>query len=183
MREYAGLRALHDWVAVVGLSMGGALAITLAARQGDLPALVLLSPYVAMGPIVRRAAATASFWGPALPYFPSGGRESIHDPAAADRARSAGFFTPAALRALYDVVCDAIQALPVVDAPTLMIQSRDDNRIRATDAEHIFRSLGSPEKRLVWTEGAGHVITVDFGYERVFSLTSEWLTARARASA
>src|SRR5258707_123964 len=96
MREYAGLRALHDWVAVVGLSMGGALAITLAARQGDLPALVLLSPYVAMGPIVRRAAAMASFWGPALPYFPSGGRESIHDPAAADRARSAGFFTPAA---------------------------------------------------------------------------------------
>lgn len=180
MREYASMRESHDWVALVGLSMGGALTIALAAQIADVPAMVLLSPYAAMRPIVQGAAATSVVWGPALPYFPSGGGDSIHDPAAADRARGPGVFTPAALRALHDVVEDAIVALPAVQAPTLMIQSREDNRIRVTDAERIFSRLGSPEKKLVWTDGAGHVITVDFGYERIFSLTAEWLSVHAK---
>ena len=67
--------------------------------------------------------------------------------------------------------------LPAVTVPTLMIQSRDDNRISVADAERTFASLGSREKRLEWIAGAGHVISVDYGHERVFDLTSEWLGA------
>jgi len=29
----------------------------------------------------------------------------------------------------------------------------------------------------VWTEGAGHIITVDYGRERVFSEVEKWLRA------
>jgi esterase/lipase len=35
--------------------------------------------------------------------------------------------------------------------------------------------LGAREKRLVWTEGAGHIITVDYGRERVFTEVEKWL--------
>jgi carboxylesterase len=73
------------------------------------------------------------------------------------------------------VVVAGENTLPKVKAPTLMIQSRQDNRISIDNAKRTFDLLGSPEKQLVWTEGAGHVITVDFGYERVFELTSDWL--------
>jgi carboxylesterase len=174
-REYASMRDRHDRVGVVGLSMGGALAVTLAARRDDVPALVLLAPYVLMPAGLRRAAVTSGFWGPLYPYFLSHGGRSIHDPAAAARGRGHGMFTPALLRALYEVAVGAANDLSKVRAPTLVIQSREDNRISPANAERTFARLSSPEKELHWIDGAGHVITVDFGHERVFELTADWL--------
>ena len=179
--EYASMRDRHDWVAVVGLSMGGALAVTLAARRDDVPALVLLAPYIAMPAGLRAAAVTSGLWGALSPYFLSRGGRSIHDRAAAARGRGHGLFTPAALRALYDVVAQAANDLAKVRAPTLVIQSREDNRISRANAERSFARLGSREKRLHWIEGAGHVITVDFGHERVFELTADWLEKHAES--
>jgi carboxylesterase len=180
-REYEALRTTHEWVGVVGLSMGGALAVKLAA-ESDVGALVLLAPYLAMPPFVRRLAVTAGSWGWAVPYFSTFGARSIRDPDAAGRALGHGILTPAALRALLDVVNAATEALPRVKAPTLVIQSREDNRITAESAERAFAALGSAQKRFVWTDGAGHVISVDFGYKRVFDLTADWLQANQPAS-
>jgi carboxylesterase len=173
-REFDAMRAKHGSVAVVGLSIGGALAIKLAAER-DIPALVLLAPYVAMPAAVRRLAATTALWGWLLPYFSSRNTRSIRDADAAARALGRGLLTPLTLRAFYDVVIAAADALPLVRAPALVIQSREDNRISRESAERAFERLGSREKKLVWIEGAGHVITVDFGRERVFQLTAEWL--------
>jgi carboxylesterase len=174
-REYAAMRETTEWVAVVGLSMGGALAIQLAADRKDIPALVLLAPYIAMPAMARRMATTTRYWGWLLPYFSSLGAESIRDSEAARRALGHGILTPAMLRALLDIVDAAEAALPRVLAPTLVIQSREDNRIPPEVAERGFARLGSPEKKFVWTNGAGHVITVDYGHRRVFDLTAHWL--------
>ena len=175
-REFEALRAKHDRVAIVGLSMGGALALKLASER-HVDALVLLAPYVAMPTFARGMAATSHAWGWLLPYFSSLGTRSIRDPAAAARALGHGILTPAALRGLYDVVNDAIEALPRVTTPALVIQSREDNRIPQESTERGFARLGSAEKKLIWTEGAAHVITVDFGHEQVFEMTTDWLTA------
>jgi carboxylesterase len=64
-----------------------------------------------------------------------------------------------------------------VRAPTLIIQSREDPRCPPEVAEFALNALGSAEKTLVWTEGAGHIITVDYGRERVFSEVERWLSA------
>lgn len=174
-REYFAMRAQHDRVAVVGLSMGGALAVTLAADHNEIPALVLLSPYLTMPLLMRQAAATSMFWGKAIPYFSSRGARSIRDPAAAAGGLGHGVFTPAALRALRDVATRGYAALAQVTSPTLVIQSREDNRISVSDAERAFRRLGASDKRLEWIDGAGHVITVDYGHEKVFASTASWL--------
>lgn len=173
--EYDSMRRSHSRLAVVGLSMGGALALKLASKRTDLPALVLLAPYVDMPAAIKRMAATAAYWGWLLPYFSSGGKRSVHDREAAARGLGHGVLTPAALRALFDVMTDAVAALPNVESPTLVIQSREDNRIAAAGAEQAFGQLGASEKRMVWTEGAGHAITVDYGRERVFELVTDWL--------
>lgn len=180
---YAAMRAVHDWVGIVGLSVGGALAIRFAASHPEIPALVLLAPYVETPPPVRLAAALSSVWRLALPYISSRGGRSIRDPEAARLALGYGYFTPAALTALVHVVNDAKAALSSVSVPTLVVQSREDNRISVRAAEDAFASLGAREKRLVWIEGAGHVITVDYGHERVFALVSEWMRAHATSSA
>jgi carboxylesterase len=179
--ECESLRLKHDRVAVVGLSMGGALAVTLASHH-DIDALVLLAPYLAMPPFARRMAETSHAWGWLLPYFSSLGNRSIRDPVAASRALGHGILTPNALRAFYDVVRDAAEALPRVKAPALVIHSRGDNRISQESAEQAFARLGSRDKRLVWTNGAAHVITVDYGHERVSALTADWLEHRLPAT-
>jgi len=176
---YVQLRAEHDWVGIVGLSLGAALAVRLTAEKPDIPALVLLSPYIAMPAALRRLAGTTALWGPLLPYFSSRGARSIHNEAAAREGLGYGYFTPNALRALWDTVRAAERSLPDVKAPVLMVQSRQDNRISVPAAEEIFRRLGASEKRLCWVEGAGHVITVDYGYGRVFDLTAAWMLEHA----
>src|SRR5688572_11380156 len=180
--ELDRLRENHEKVAIVGLSMGGALAIALSARRDDISAMVLLAPYLEMPPVLSRLATMAGFWGWLFPYFSSRGEASIHDPAAASKALGHGLMTPAALRALHDVVRSADAALPLVKAPTLVIQSREDNRIAPESAERGYARLGSPEKRFVWTSGAGHVITVDYGHQRVYDLTTRWLEQHGKAS-
>lgn len=175
---YRELCRVNSWVGLAGLSMGGALAVRLAAEDDSIPALGLLAPYLAMPPKIALAARFSAVWGALVPYVraldPAGPR-SIHDPVEMERSLAYGVFTPAALRALRITVRQAFDALPRVSAPTLMIQSREDNRIAPADAQRAFDRLGASEKQLVWTSGAGHVITVDYGRERVFELLGDWL--------
>lgn len=175
---YRELTHTHSWVGLGGLSMGGALAARLAAEEKkSLPALVLLAPYVAMPSRISAAARLSLLWGVAVPYV------SAVDPAAArsildreEAARSLGYgvFTPAALRALRATVAHAIDALPNVSCPTLMIQSREDNRVPPAVAQHAFDRIGASEKELVWVTGAGHVITVDYGRDRIFQIVGDF---------
>lgn len=181
-REYERLRAGHSTVFVVGLSMGGALALCLAARRPAIPALVLLAPYVDMPATIQRLALTSPYWGWMLPYLPSLGQRSIRDRTAAARGLGHGLITPGALRALQEVMSRARESLPRVHAPTLVVQSREDNRISAASAQAAFDLLGSRDKELVWVEGAGHVITVDYGKEHVFELVRDWLASHLTGS-
>jgi carboxylesterase len=181
---YRDLAERHSWVAVAGLSMGGALGARLAAEEPSVPATVLLAPYLAMPSRVAFAARLAPLWGFAVPYVraldPAGPR-SIHDEREAARSLAYGVFTPAALRALRTTVSRAGRVLPLLKSPTLMVQSREDNRMPPDAAQRAFDQIGAADKRLVWITGAGHVITVDFGRDHVFELVAEWLDGhRAR---
>lgn len=179
---YDTLREDHDWVAIVGLSMGGALAVQIAVARPELPVLVLLAPYLAVPRYVARAARMAWLWGPVVPYVRSTRGRSIHDPAEAAKSLAYGVFAASALRALHTTVRRAAAVLPRVPSPVLFVQSRDDNRISVADAQRAFEALGAPEKRLVWVEGTGHVVTVDFGRERVFALVTDWLDTHHRSA-
>ena len=81
-------------------------------------------------------------------------------------------------RALYElsrVVRQARNSLPAVTAPTLVILSKEDPRVAPEIAEFVMKKLSARDKRLVLTEGAGHIITVDYGRERVFGEVEKWL--------
>jgi carboxylesterase len=181
--HYGELRAAHGWVGVVGVSMGGALAVQLAAETPDLPALVLISPYLEMPRSVARAARWARVWGPVVPFVSSTDGLSILDPAERERNLAYGAFAARALFALYTTVRRGASRLPKVAAPTLMIQSREDNRISVDAGTRAFAALGSADKRLEWLTGAAHVVTVDYGRERVFELVDDWMRAHQTASA
>lgn len=177
-REYAALKAQHEHTVVLGLSMGGALATILAGESPDLPALVLIAPYLAMPPVLRMFGAAAPLIGVAMRYTAGGGARSISDPAEAARSLAYGATTPRLVGELRRVVDMAWSAAPKVRAPTLYIQSHRDNRIAPVAAQAAFDRLGSTTKQLVWVDNGTHIITVDFGHDIVIANVADWLASR-----
>ncbi|HKG93016.1 MAG TPA: alpha/beta fold hydrolase [Gemmatimonadaceae bacterium] len=180
--EWARLRERYPGAYLVGVSMGGALAALLAGDPAvpPPPALALVAPYVSMPRTLRRLARAHRLWGPLAGYLSSaGGPRSIHDPEELRRSLNYGAVTARLLFELLGVMERAAAALPRITTPTLVIQSREDNRIPPDAAEREFARLGAPEKRLVWVEGCGHVVTVDYGRERAFGLVEAWLEGHA----
>jgi carboxylesterase len=173
------LRGRSNGVSVIGLSMGGALAVLLAAGVRDVSALVLIAPYLGMPPLLRIAAATYWLWGGLAGQLNGRNPLSIHDPIEREKNLAYGAVTGHALFELWKVMRRARKALPEVTVPTLIVQSREDPRISPEVAQSALERLGAKEKRLVWTEGAGHIITVDYGRERVFSEVEKWLGAHS----
>lgn len=183
--ELVKLRARYESVAIVGLSMGGALATILAGDAGDagdVRALVLLAPYLSMPTRLRRAAGVHRTLGLLFPFLRGGGDLSIRDPNEAARNLAYGFATPRLVFELRRVVDRARAAAPAVSAPTLVVQSRQDNRIPPDAAERAFNLFRVPDRRLLWTEGNGHIITVDYGRQDVFAAVADWLETHVKRS-
>jgi len=184
-QELRAMRENHETVALAGLSMGGALAAILAAEYKDVPALALLAPYIDMPWTQKIAASFYWAWG-ADRVRPSNSPASIRDPAERSKNVGYGFYSARLLHELAMIGKAARRALPRIDSPTLIVQSRTDPRIRASVAERALASLGSTEKKLIWIEGAGHIITVDYGREQVFHEVRDWMDShvpRALATA
>ncbi len=177
----AALQTLHPhdaWTAVVGLSMGGALGAQLATESGHVRALVLLAPYLLPTPSVRWAARTSRAWGLVVAYVNARGEGSVHDPAARAASHAYGVFPPAALRALVETAANGLAALASVTVPTLVVNSREDNRIPVDAATGALATLRAPTERH-WVAGCGHVITVDYCRDAVAELVVTFLARHA----
>jgi carboxylesterase len=177
------MRRQSDTVSVVGLSMGGALAVLLAAEASDIPALILIAPYLGMPKLLRLAAATHWLWGGLAGEINASDPRSVRDPIEREKNLAYGAVTGRTLFELSKVMNRARNALPRVTTPTLLVQSREDPRVASNVAEFAYDKLGTKDKKLVWTEGAGHIITVDYGRERVFGEVEKWLSAHDKRSA
>lgn len=178
----ASMRERYERVGIAGLSMGGAIAAILASEQRDVSALVLLAPYLIPHRTVHAAARVAPLLQVVIPCLFGQNPYSIHDPAARAQNISYEASTMRLIAELVRVAERGTAALPAITAPTLYLQSREDNRVTIRAAERCFAMLGAREKRLDWLSGSGHVITVDFGWERVVALTGEWMEAHLKAT-
>jgi carboxylesterase len=175
---YAELKSRHEAVAVCGLSMGGALATIVAAEHPEARALVGIAPYLHVPAMMRALLVFGPVAAVGARYLRGGGGRSIHDPDAAARIIAYRASTPRLARELARVAHLAATTLPRVRQPTLFIQSREDNRIPSRATEQAFAAVGASDKSLLWVEGAGHVITVDYGHERVERDVVQWLSNR-----
>ncbi len=173
---YAGMRASHSTVSIGGLSMGGALAAIVASENPDARSLTLIAPYLGMPFTARIAAASHWLWGRAAGARKSSNPRSIMDPA--ERAMNLGYgvYSGRLLFELWQLAAKARRSLAGITVPTLLVQSRADPRIAPEVAERAIANVAAREKRLVWAEGGGHIITVDYGRDLVFSEVEAWVT-------
>jgi carboxylesterase len=170
------MSSTHETMSVAGLSMGGALASIIAAENHAIRSLVLIAPYVEMPVSHRIASASHWIWGGAAGPRPSRNPRSILDPE--ERAKNLGYgvYSGRLLYELWRVAAQARRALPRVTSPTLLIQSRADPRVAPAVAERAIALVGAKRKKLVWAEGGGHIITVDYGRDRVFEEVTGWIS-------
>jgi carboxylesterase len=179
--EYEALRRRHAVVSLVGQSMGGALAILLAVEGPPPSSLVLLAPYLSMLPKVARIARRHRLVWLVTPYVRGRNEMSIWDPVEKEKSLGYGAAPVRLLPELASLARAASSAVADVRCPTLMVQSRNDNRLLLRDAVRAFERLGAEQKELVTLERCGHVITVDFCREDVFSRTERWMDRFADA--
>lgn len=172
------LRASVGWLGVVGLSMGGALAITVTAESPDVRVLALLAPYLVAPPSVRWARQTAMLWSPITPYLRARGEASVHDSVAREESRAYGSFSVGALDALIATAGAGWRALSRVRVPTLVVNSEHDNRIPRELAQRVLHQIRAPVE-VHWVTGCGHVITVDYCRDAVAGLVLAFLARHA----
>lgn len=173
---YDALQATHARVYVCGQSMGGALAVLLAASEPRIRAVALLAPFIGLAPRLGWQFRLARL-SPA-PYHKSlGGERSLHDPVARRAALGPGIVTAGALLALRRVALDAQVALQALRAPTLFIQSTLDNRVSEAAGRQHYEAIVAPVKEQLWLNGSGHIISADLEKEVVADRVLAWFGA------
>ncbi|MEW1660676.1 MULTISPECIES: alpha/beta fold hydrolase [unclassified Streptomyces] len=173
-RELRALTERCSTVFVCGLSMGGALALRLAARHGDaISGVAVVNP----GNKVHDAAA------PLLPVLrhviPS--TKGIASDIAKPGATEVGYdrvplHAAHSLREFFRLV-DA--ELPRVTQPLLVMTSPQDHVVPPADSARILSRVSSADVRHTLLERSYHVATLDHDAERIFADTHAFITRLA----
>ncbi|MCS0636362.1 alpha/beta fold hydrolase [Streptomyces sp. LP05-1] len=162
-RELWALRKRCARVFVLGLSMGGALTLRLAARHGAaVSGIVLVNPANKVHgvaaralPVVRHLVATTR--GIASDIAKPGSEEVGYDRVPLHSAY--------ALREFLRVVD---RELPQVTQPVLLLHSPADHVVPPADSARVLSRISSTDVREILLEQSYHVATLDHDAERIF---------------
>jgi carboxylesterase len=170
-----GLLARCEQAAIVGLSMGGLVALHLALERPE-----QLRAVVAVAPALRQAHPLAPLVPFVAPFrrFLSVPERGYSDAA---RARLAQGYPRLPTSAFLSLVAYARWLEPrlgQVRTPTLIVHSRIDRVIRPDSATRIYAQLGCEEKELCWFERSGHEMLVDCEAEAVLDTVEKFVLAR-----
>ena len=172
-RAFEALRAEHERVYLVGVSMGGLLSLRLAqTRPVDAlvvigTPLVLAPPVPQLLPIVRR-----------IFRFRRKAGSGIRDPKARAEHPTIAAMPMASVAELIALQALVIPDLPKVTAPILIAHGRLDETARPRDAERIHAEVGSSEKELFFLDRSGHIATVDYDRAALARAAADFLGRR-----
>jgi carboxylesterase len=161
LEAYDRLARTHARVYVLGLSMGGVLALALGARRRPGGVAVLAAP-LDLGPLVRFGVPVLRRLVPSLPKRPA-----IADPEA--RARHPGYdrMPLAAVAELQGLAGRVHAELAAVTAPLLLLYGRRDPTVASSNAARVLEGVGSTDRTLHFLERSAHVLPVDLDREEV----------------
>lgn len=155
---YQILRDQCDSIFVMGLSMGGALALWLAAHYPVSGVVAMSTPSQPFHQGMDWRARFANWFSLLTPYIPKKPSPATDPIMRAQRVAYPTYPTRAVTQ-FRTIIRLGAQALPQVTAPALLAHSRADETIPPDNLPYIYQHLGSADKELLWLERSGHVIT------------------------
>ncbi|EST34568.1 hypothetical protein N566_18335 [Streptomycetaceae bacterium MP113-05] len=170
-RELRALRARCSEVFVCGLSMGGALALRLAAKHGeDVRGVIVVNP----------ASTFPRLEGYALPVLRQLVRSTrgLTDDIAKEGSHEIGY-NRVPLHAAYSLrnfFRRLPSELPEVTQPLLLLHSRTDHVVPPGDSELILSLVSSTDVTETVLEDSYHVATLDHDAERIFADTHGFIS-------
>lgn len=151
------LAATHERVFVTGISLGGLLALSLAAERQVAGVAVIGTPLRLRG----AAPWVVPFAKHVAPYLKKRGGSDICDEAARLRHPSYPVMPLASVHQLVRLQRQVRRSLHRVTDPVLVAHGRLDGTAHPGDAHVIHDRVGSEARQLLWLDESGHVVPVD----------------------
>jgi carboxylesterase len=165
---YHILKGICKDVSVVGLSMGGILALLLASEYPVKRVVSLSAPIYIADQRLKWLNVYRMFHR----YAPKRRRRLDVSPeyyVGYDR-------TPLrSLSSLLELIQNVKHRLAQLQTPLLVVQSRAEHTVRPESADYIYQHAGSREKELFWLQKSGHIVTLDAEKEIVFKKVAAFL--------
>lgn len=163
--EYKELKENCHQVFVIGLSMGGALTLSLATENFLAGVVSICAPIY----ITDKKAYLTPYLKGIVKYSKKKVRKRPFDSFSYDSYPLSGTANlvkaiPAIKRNLGKITC-----------PALIIQARQDKTVEPRSAQYIYDNIGSKEKALRWLEKSGHVATLDVERDKVFNWINNFI--------
>lgn len=176
---YHLLRACAEEVVLLGLSMGGALAL-LASRELPVAGVVAMSTPYEVPPqprlrFLRHLLPPLKALSPLLPFLPKPPPLDYKDRQAARNHLSYPVLPSRSVVEIADLLSVMRAELPRVQAPVLVLHAREDGGVSPRNAQAIYEQLGAPQKRLAWIENSGHVMTVEPARREVYAEAAQFV--------
>jgi len=169
-RAFEKLRADHDKVVVAGLSMGGALALRLAADRGrEVEGLILVNPAVNIDRWDVKLLPVLKHVVPAMP----GVANDIKKPGVDEHGYSRTPLKAAhSMLQGYKALCSD---LPRVTCPVLFFRSVEDHVVDPSSSRIIMGGLSSRDVTERMLEDSYHVATLDNEAPTIFEESAEFV--------
>jgi carboxylesterase len=175
---YRMLRAQHEQVFVVGLSLGSLLALHLAAQEPVAgvaalsPALLVRDWRAGLTPLLRHVLKS-------VPKDPDPAHSDLRDREAFKRFWSYDEYPLEGAYQLLRLQKVVRGELGAIAPPALVAYSTKDMAIHPRSGPTLYRELGSADKDELVLHNSGHGIVLDVESRVVFERVRNWITAHS----
>ena len=162
--SFKELKNQYSRVVVIGFSMGGALALSVAANY-DVEKLVLLSPYFKVKQqwyYFGKPEDWANKVSPFIPYYKKLKIGQINDPDGIKKFSAYWHQPTKAIKELSKLGRYAIEQAEKVTCETLWVHSQGDIVADFEMSQTIFTSLPSTKKQFIELQKSNHIILYDY---------------------